>query len=103
MYKTIGNRLKKIRLDNKLTVEQLSEIMEVKSRTIGSYERNENRPSLEYLEKFAEKFDLDLNWIIKGEKITIESDKTINIPVNLELKDLSDIETLNIILKIKKN
>lgn len=64
MTENIGNKLKKIRIDNNLSVDKFADIMGVKSRTIGAYERNENNPPLEFLQLFSKKFKVDLNWLI---------------------------------------
>lgn len=92
MTKTIGNRLKQLRLDYKLSVEILAEIMEVKPRTIGAYERNENNPPIEFLLKlkyiFRERYDknINLDYLISGEGSLFISDG-IEIKTHDQLKE----------------
>lgn len=62
----IGKRLKEIRLKKQLSVQQLSQIVEIPERTLGGYERNERKPPYELLELLHGKFGVNLNYLITG-------------------------------------
>ena len=73
---SIGFRIQQTRLNNKLTVEQLSEILKVKPRNLGAYERNETNPPIKFLQMLAEKFNIDLHWLLTGKNEPIGDWKT---------------------------
>ena len=61
------NRLKEFRKNLNITVEELSQNVDVKPRTIGGYERGEREPSFDYLRKLSSIYHLNLNWLLTGE------------------------------------
>ena len=62
----IGQRLQYFRKSLNMTVDELSQNVEVKSRTIGGYERGEREPSIEYMNKLINLYSLNTNWLING-------------------------------------
>ena len=63
---SIGERLKFIRQDKKLTAKKLAEILNIPVRTIGGYERNENPPNEKFLKLLSEKLNVNINWLLTG-------------------------------------
>jgi len=63
---TIGKRLKFIRQEKNITVKELSKILNVPERTIGSYERDENIPNGKFLILLLEKLSVNINWFLTG-------------------------------------
>lgn len=62
----IGNRLKKVRKSIDLTLNDIKEISGFSIPTISDIERGKNKPNLEYLLLLAEKFNVNLNWVLTG-------------------------------------
>lgn len=62
VYKAIGKNLRKIRIQNNLSQEKLSEILDVNSKFIGHVERFERYISLKRLIQLAEYFKVDIKY-----------------------------------------
>ena len=59
--------LKKIRKELGLSVEQLAIKIDIPSRTIGGYERNERKMSLEIVTQLCKKLNVNANWFVTGQ------------------------------------
>ena len=66
MQKTIGKRLQAIRKYLNLKAEDVANELDLKIRTLGAYERNENYPSAEFLSKFIEKYGVNPDYLLDG-------------------------------------
>ena len=75
----IGNFIKELRKEQKLTQEQLAEKFGVARRTVSRWETGSNMPDLDILIEMADFFDVDLREILDGER---KSEK-----MNQELKE----------------
>lgn len=62
-----GDYLKKIRLDNNLTQKEFAEKLGVKTSTYSNYEKNLREPSSEFINTLANKFNIDLFELLKGD------------------------------------
>ena len=75
----IGNFIKELRKEQKLTQEQLAERFGVARRTVSRWETGSNMPDLDILIEMTDFFDVDLREILDGER---KSEK-----MNKELKE----------------
>ena len=57
-------KLQQIRKELKLSQEEISSQIGISYRAYTSYERGDRKPSIEFLEKLVEKFNVNLNWLI---------------------------------------
>ncbi len=64
----IGNFIKELRKEQKLTQEQLAEKFGVARRTVSRWETGSNMPDLDILIEMADFFDVDLREILDGER-----------------------------------
>ena len=71
----LGKKLKKLRDDRDLTIEQVAEALGMKLNTYGKYERNIN-PKRETLVKIAEFFDVSLDYLMGKEDKAPKKDFT---------------------------
>ena len=62
----IGERLQKARKTLKLSQEDISTQIGISYRAYSSYEREDRKPSIEFLEKLVVQYNLNLNWLIAG-------------------------------------
>lgn len=88
-----SNRFKELRTEKGLTQEDLSKKLELAKSTISMYENGNREPDFEVLEKIADFFNVDINYLLGTSNIrnahaiigdnfeTIELGKSINIPV----------------------
>ena len=63
---TYSEKLKKIRQELKMSIEDLSKIIDIPARTIGGYERNERNCSIEILAQMCKKLNVNANWFLTG-------------------------------------
>lgn len=58
-----NEKIKELREDNDLTQTQMAEILSITQRTVSYYERNEREIPVEILVKYAEYFNVTLDYI----------------------------------------
>ena len=61
---SFGNRLKKLRLENNLTQENLSKKLNVSRATVGRYETDERFPDKNLLKKIADIFEVSIDYLL---------------------------------------
>ena len=64
----IGNLIKQIRKDNNLTQEALANILGVTYQAVSKWENNKNIPDIGIIKLICEKFNLDINEFLNGNK-----------------------------------
>ena len=64
MLETIGKRIKKLRIKNKITQKQLAKGLNVSKSTISYYEKGMRNISVDNLVEIADFFDVDINVLI---------------------------------------
>lgn len=64
----VGNRLREIRKDLKFTQEQFAEQLDYAPKHYGQVERGERGITLQKLKLLYDKFDIDLLYLITGDK-----------------------------------
>lgn len=64
----IGEFLKSLRKDKKLTQEELADKMNVSRRTVSRWETGSNLPDLSILVELADLYDVDMREIFNGER-----------------------------------
>ena len=68
MKKTIGELIKELRIENKLTQKEFGDKFFLSSKTISNYENMDRMPDLEFITKVCEEFNLSLDYFTQGEK-----------------------------------
>lgn len=64
MRKHFGDRLKELRIERQLTQEQLAKIFNTGKASISHYESNKRMPDANTIEKFAEFFDVSVDYLL---------------------------------------
>lgn len=62
-----ADRLKEIRKNLHYTVKEIANVLGIKERTYGSWEREEKTPSMELGTLLCQKLNVNLNWFCTGE------------------------------------
>lgn len=62
---SFGNKLKQLRLENNMTQEELSNILNVSRATVGRYENDERFPDKNILEKIADFFVVSIDFLFE--------------------------------------
>ena len=63
---TLHERLKKARLDKKLSQQALEKLSNVHYTNIGRYERGDAKPSVEVLNRLAQALDISPDYLLNG-------------------------------------
>ena len=63
---TIGDRLRKIRKDNKLSQKAFGKICGVSQLTLLRYETNYRGPDMKFLLKMSKNFNVNVNWVLRS-------------------------------------
>lgn len=64
--KMFGERLQKIRKKLQLSQEDISTQIGISYRAYSSYEREDRKPPIDFLEKLACQYNINLNYLIAG-------------------------------------
>lgn len=83
--KTIGERLKTIRKNKNLTQAEFGETIGLTKQAIANVESNHSNPSIEFLCKLIEIYNININWLIAGKGDCFINKQTIE---NIESKDI---------------
>lgn len=100
----IGLKLKNLRLQNDKTQTDMAKILNVAKSTVSMYERNQREPGADILKKYAQTFDVTLDYILSNERpvegqdyITINVYGSIPAGIPIEaIEDITDTEDLSL-------
>lgn len=67
---TLGEQIKKLRKSNKLTQQQLANVLGVDQSSVSYYEQNKKMPDIETLDKLATHFDVTLDMLVYARNIS---------------------------------
>lgn len=74
----LGNKILKLRKDNKMSQEDFAEALNVTRQTVSNWENLKNYPDIETLILISDKFNISLDILLKGDREMIKSiDKKI--------------------------
>lgn len=74
LTKDIGTRIKKIRLELGYTQEQMAAFFGIRRAGYRRYEGGETTPGVQALKMLADRFNVSLEWLIRGEGSMIRSE-----------------------------
>ncbi|HEK9100172.1 helix-turn-helix transcriptional regulator [Bacillus pfraonensis] len=92
----IGERLRKLRKTNKLTMKELGQKLNLAESTISGYENGNRKPDYDTLNKFADFFEVSADYLLGRDSVkNTDKNATIDNPLtdpNLGLwfKDIKD-------------
>lgn len=90
----LSSRLKSLRVNNKLTQEQLSTILNLSKTSISNYENEKRMVSIDTLISISNLYNVDLNYLVGMEiSVDVSNNKTIKIST----------EELHILKELKKH
>ncbi len=87
----LGNKILKIRKDNKMSQEQFAEILNVTRQTVSNWENGNNYPDIETLVMISDKFNVSLDILLKGDREMIKD-------INKKIKNNKVLKRLIIVL-----
>ena len=87
----LGDKILKIRKDNKMSQEQFAEILNVTRQTVSNWENGKNYPDIETLIKISDKFNVSLDILLKGDKEMIKD-------INKKIKNNKVLKIIIVVL-----
>ncbi|AIY82224.1 helix-turn-helix family protein (plasmid) [Clostridium botulinum 202F] len=87
---TFGDRLKELREDNGLRQTELADKLNLSRNAISAYETNTNEPNLDILVKFADIFNVSLDYLLcrTKEKYNLNLENNTNKELLLKICDI---------------
>lgn len=83
----LSENLKKVRNNLGLSQQDMARELEMHQVQYGTYERGTRKPSAEVFEKLAEKYSVNINYLLTGiGEMFVNQDKTDNSCTTIELK-----------------
>lgn len=76
---SLGERIYRLRTEKNLSQGDLAELLEVSRQSISKWENNNAVPDLEKIIKMSDIFKVSLDELLKGEKISRNTEKTIQL------------------------
>ena len=89
----LGNKILKIRKENKMSQEQFAEVLNVTRQTVSNWENGNNYPDIETLIKISDKFNVSLDILLKGDKEMIKD-------INKKTKNNKILKRVIIVLSV---
>ena len=86
----LDEKIKKIRKDNKMSQDDIAEILNVTRQTISNWENGKNYPDIETLVKISDKFNISLDILLK---------ENMNMVKEID-KNVKDTKKYKTILKV---
>lgn len=86
----IGNRLKAIRTEKRLTQQGLADIISVSKQAVANIEGGHNKPSIEFIGKLIENLNINSNWLIIGQGNMFNAPKYEDVKVEI-LKEVEEL------------
>lgn len=104
----LGDKLKDIRKNNNLTLEQLAEIFsksqkkKITKGMISNWENNKIEPTRQSLEKYCLLFNVSMDWLLdlNNDKLTNETKLIRNITQQLDKLNEEQLNKINEMIKI---
>lgn len=93
-FSTVGEKIKSIRRQHKMTQIEFSQALEISQGTLSEIESGKAKPSFDVLVLLAEKFMVDLNWLIVNREVELH--------IGLQDDELSLLDNYRNLEKIAK-
>ncbi len=81
----LGNTIRSLRIREKLNIEELAKIINVSRSSMGAYEIGTRIPPIDTLEKIADYFNVDMNYITAG----VINEESTEYYMNLKSKQIA--------------
>jgi len=96
---SIGERIKYIRKQHKLTQTEFAQSLEISQGTLSEIESGKAKPSFDVLVLLSDKYMVDMNWLIINRKeelhIGLQKDELILLENYRDLEDIAKEELLD--------
>ena len=86
---TLGQKIKKLRVDKGLTQKELADKVYVTFQTVSKWEKDENEPDVSTLRELAKLFDCSMDYLLsEDESIEEEEPEVVPVPTQVENKTI---------------
>lgn len=97
--KKFGERLRQLRTARGLSQMDFSKLIQTSKSSVNMYERGEREPNFETLEKIADFFNVDMDYLL-GKSDTVNRFQLCNIPNDAQTRSAQVIHPNHNVLKI---
>ncbi len=102
-----GERLLKARLELGFNQNEFAEKIEIAPQSLARYEKNKVKPTIDFIEKLTNMFNINSNWLLNGtgeifNKNNINIDYKEEIIKNLEIFDEKQIKYFYYLMEAEK-
>lgn len=98
-FTSVGERIKLIRRQNKLTQIEFARSLEISQGTLSEIESGKAKPAFDFLALLADKYMIYMNWLIINRKeelhIGLQKDELILLENYRDLEDIAKEELLD--------
>lgn len=90
---TIGQRIKALRIKNRLSLQELAELVGKSKGNISGYENDKYEPSAQTIISIAKYFNVSIDWLLNGVDFK-DNNKTLDSSPSNTLKSKLELEIL---------
>lgn len=99
---SIGERVRKLRMKNQLSQEQLAFAAEITTAYLGQIERNEKNPTVLVISKICDALGIELSEFFSEETIPTQKIDAVTIQILNQLRDQEEEDKIIILQIIKQ-
>lgn len=105
---SIGKRIRELRLQNRLSQEQLAFSAEITTAYLGQLERNEKNPTVAVLMKVCNALDVEISEFFSERPLQQKEVDRVSMQILQQLKDQDEevkiiiLQLIKIVLKLRK-
>ena len=89
----VGERIKRLRVQQNMSQQQLGDKIEVSKVSISNYEKGISYPKVQQILKLIEVFQVDANYLF-GHDVDVISERKASFPIKMSQEDIRIIQEL---------
>ncbi len=99
----LGNTIKSLRVRDNLTQDELAKYLAVSRSTIGMYEQGKREPNMEIMEKIADFFNVDMNYLLGINKNLNKTEYYLDLKTQQMAQEILENEELKALFDATRN
>ncbi|AZO96371.1 helix-turn-helix transcriptional regulator [Halocella sp. SP3-1] len=95
----LGEKLKKLRIENKMTQEDLAKKIGVSRGTVAGYETQDKNPKYKTLKKIASVLNCSIDYLLDNPSTLVEENKNSNFDLQKYITKINERRDLQLLLQ----
>ncbi|QTL99139.1 helix-turn-helix domain-containing protein [Iocasia frigidifontis] len=95
----LGEKLKKLRIENKMTQEDLAKKIGVSRGTVAGYETQDKNPKYKTLKKIASVLNCSIDYLLNNPSTLVEENKNSNFDLQKYITKINERRDLQLLLQ----